>query len=169
LKGISGNSNKKKTAATNNLTKKLDEFEINHGIITGRDDTAKLRRIQLELERKFEKRRAQTEEEGRIKHREPRHYWWSRMDEVHCCYFPRDNYTDEEQEYYQAAIRYMREYKHDPPFALESTKKAFQRWLYDNAAHELDKKRFPNHNHGPHDYWHDQLYEQDYYKAEYGY
>lgn len=167
MNGINGNKKIAAAAATNNLTKRLDEYEVNHGITpTGGDDAAVLRHIQLELERKFEKRRAQTEEERQ--HREPRHYWWDLMDERHCCYFPKDNYTHEEHEYYKAAVRYMETYKHDAPFALESTRKAFEIWYYDNITLELDKKRFPNHNHGPHDYWHDQLHEQAYYTAEYG-
>jgi hypothetical protein len=44
---------------------------------------------------------------------------------------------------------------------LESTKEAFWQWYRDQLSLESDEEHFPLHQHGDHDFFHDQLEQQD--------
>jgi hypothetical protein len=101
-----------------------------------------------------------------MKHRERRHYWWGcRKDEQHCCYFPRDYPTDEEVEWYKHVLELQKrgEFK---GYVYDSTQDAIIEWLTDDAYLQMDKIAFPNHRHGASDFYHDQLFGQEYYKED---
>ena len=101
-----------------------------------------------------------------MKHRERRHYWWDcPKDEQHCYYFSRDYPTDEEVEWYKHVLDLQKkgEFK---GFLYHSTDDAIIEWITDDAYLDMDKIAFPNHDYGAHDFYHDQLFEQEYYKED---
>lgn len=115
-------------------------------------------------ERRFKRLRDARKEE--MKHRERRHYWWDpHKDEVHCYYFPRDFPSDEEISWYKHVLELQKKGEFEG-FLYHSTSDAIIEWITDDAYLEMDKIAFPNHKHGPWDFYHDQLFDQEYYKED---
>ena len=152
---------KNPTLAIDNLDRRLTEYET----------SIKQQSLESDYDKeiKFEKLRQQRARERET--RPARYRWWfeygdGRLADTwfrECLYFPKDNPTQEEREFYQ--------YLHDEfvvnkrPFHLhlESTKEAFWQWYRDKLSLESDEEHFPLHQHGDHDFYHDQLDDQDYY------
>ena len=154
--------NSKRRILTDQIGTKLDVFEHKHSDIV--DLNYKREETDQQKERRFKKLRDGRKE--KMKHREKRHYWWDcRRDEVHCYYFPRDYPTEEEVEWYKHVLKLQKkgEFK---GFLYHATNDAIIEWLTDNAYLNMDKIAFPNHKHGAHDFYHDQLFEQEYYKED---
>jgi hypothetical protein len=173
--------------------KRIDDFNRR---ITALEHRSKVVRgeaeSQLQKEERFE--RLRREREGIRLTRPARHKWWNDWGDGNngedkgktvfdnwnreCLYFPRDNPTQEEQEFYREMLAQTEEAekkrsKHQSDvtrgrgkevfFHLESTHEAFWDWHFDELMRESDKKLFPHHNHSDHDFYHDQLKDQDYY------
>lgn len=104
--------------------------------------------------------------------RPARHPWWFEYDDARladtwfreCLYFPYDNPTKEEREFYRVIVKEFLNQKRAFRFYLEPTEKAFWQWYHDEGMKEIDQEHFPLHNHEfDKDFFHNQLENQDYY------
>lgn len=161
MNGISKNSKKKKSL-TDQIDARLGAFERKYPDVV--DPNHKREETDQQKEIRFKKLRDSRKEE--MKYREPRHYWWDcRRDEVHCYYFPRDYPTQEEIDWYKHVLDLQRKGEFEG-FIYNSTSDAIIEWITDDAYLQMDKEAFPNHKHGAWDFFHDQLFEQEYYKED---
>ena len=145
------------------FNRRITELEHRCKVVRGEAES------QLQKEERFERLRRERE---RIRLTRPaRHRWWFSYGDARladtwfreCLYFPQDYPTEEERDLYQQIVEeFFNKHIHFP-FLLESTKVAFWQWFSDELSLKSDKECFPTHNHGDHDFFHDQLEEQEYY------
>lgn len=159
--------------------KKIDEFNRKLTEIEHRSKQVRgVEESNLQKEQRFEKLRQERADYRKMTGRKPREPWWYHVGDGNvgdtffreCLYFPEDLYTPEEDSYFEEAIDYLVNEKRkrnfsseDLPFVLDSTIEAFWEWYDDKLSLQSDKQNFPQHKHGAHDFYHDQLEDQDYY------
>lgn len=151
-----------------NFNRKVEELEHRSKQLQGEEE------IYYQKELRFGRLRQERAEYRKT--RSARHPWWFRYGDGRladdwfreCLYFPADNPTKEEQEFYKEIVQEFvnnKKKKNNKTFSfhLESTKEAFWQWYGDQLSLESDMECFPSHQHSDHDFYHDQLGQQDYY------